>query len=63
MKIMIEKSCFLFVLNKKTNQDLLTAKQFDLKNSKFHFIDNYESKIAQTNVWFIKRMIISQKRQ
>jgi hypothetical protein len=63
VKIVAEKSCFLQILNKKTKKNLLIMNSKNLKNSKYHYADCYEFRIAQTNVWFIEEMTTSKERR
>jgi hypothetical protein len=63
VKIVVEKSCFLQILDKKTKNDLLIMNSKNLKNSKYHYADSYEFRIAQTDVWFIERITTSKQRR
>ncbi len=63
VKVIVEKSCFISVLDKKTTENLLMTNSNAEIDSNFHFIDNYDSKIAEANIWFIQSMSIRKKRR
>jgi hypothetical protein len=64
VKMIAKKSCYQLILDKKAIEDVLN---FDfnskLNNSSYHFIDSYESRIAERHIWFIQSMIISNDRK
>jgi hypothetical protein len=64
VKIIAEKSCYQLMLDKKFVEDILNSDfNSELNNSSFHFIDFYESRIAERHIWFIHEMSISNDRK
>jgi hypothetical protein len=60
VKVIAEKSCYQLVLDKKAIEDVLNSDfNSKLNNSSYHFIDAYESRIAERHIWFIQNMIMS----
>ncbi len=64
VRVIAEKSCYQLVLDKKAIEDVLNSDfNSKLNNSSYHFIDSYESRIAERHIWFIQNMIISNDRK
>jgi hypothetical protein len=64
VRMIAEKSCYQLVLDKKAIEDVLNSDfNSKLNNSSYHFIDSYESRIAERHIWFIQSMIISNDRK
>jgi hypothetical protein len=64
IRIIAEKSCYLLILDKKSIEDILNLDfNSELNNSSYHFIDSYESRIAERHIWFIQSMNISNERK
>jgi hypothetical protein len=60
VRVIAEKFCYQLVLDKKSIEDILHSDFISkLNNSSFHFIDFYESRIAERHIWFIHEMSIS----
>jgi hypothetical protein len=60
VRVIAEKSCYQLVFDKKAIEDVLNSDfNSKLNNSSYHFIDSYESRIAERHIWFIQNMIIS----
>jgi hypothetical protein len=64
MRVIARKSCYQLILDKKAIEDILNLDfNSKLNNSSYHFIDSYESRIAERHIWFIQSMIISNDRK
>ncbi len=60
-KIIIEKSTYLLLLNKKTsdNYDFITTDSNNIQKSNFHYTNAFESRISRDLIWFIKKLVTS----
>ncbi len=59
-----EKSCYQLILDKKSIENILNLDfNSELNNSSYHFIDSYESRIAERHIWFIQNMNISNNKK
>jgi hypothetical protein len=59
-----EKSCYQLMLDKNIVEDILNFDfNSELNNSSFHFIDFYESRIAERHIWFIHEISISNNKK
>ncbi len=48
--MIVEKSCFISMLDKKTTKDLLMTDSNAEIDSNFHFTNNYDFKIVEANI-------------
>lgn len=57
---MIESICFLQIFDKKKGLKIdwidKNAMKFEIERQNYHFIDNFESKITQNQIWFTTNM-------
>jgi hypothetical protein len=63
-KILIEKSTYLLLLNKKTsdNYDFIIADSNNMQKSNFHYTNSFESRISRNLIWFTQELATSEIR-